>query len=149
MLIVNPATKCDLPPQLNELEKLHQKYKGLVILGFPCNQFQNHVRSYEALGMETPAFSHNFSTRVFPDRISEFDNASNFSVVKVSQNGAIRWRSYYWVYLIAALKGKCVGFEDVGNGIWKVYYRNVFLGYFNEYKLRSKESSTRVETNLV
>jgi len=77
----------------------------------------NHVRPHEALGMETPAFSHNFSTRVFPERISEFDYASHFSVVKVSQNGAIRWRSYYWVYLTAALKGKYVGFEDIGNGI--------------------------------
>jgi len=47
------------------------------------------------------------------------------------------------------LEGKYVGFEHKGNGIWKVYYRNVFLGYFNENKLRSKESSTRVETNLV
>jgi len=47
------------------------------------------------------------------------------------------------------LEGKQLEFEHKGNGIWKVYYRNVFLGYFNENKLRSKESSTRVETNIV
>lgn len=43
VLIVNTATKCGLAPQFRELETLHQKYKdkGLVILGFPCNQFQN------------------------------------------------------------------------------------------------------------
>lgn len=43
VLIVNTATKCGLAPQFRELEALHQKYKdkGLVILGFPCNQFQN------------------------------------------------------------------------------------------------------------
>lgn len=43
ILIVNTATKCGLAPQFEELEKLHQKYKdkGLVILGFPCNQFLN------------------------------------------------------------------------------------------------------------
>ena len=41
VLIVNTATKCGLTPQFKELENLHQKYKnkGLVILGFPCNQF--------------------------------------------------------------------------------------------------------------
>ena len=41
VLAVNTATKCGLTPQLNELEELHQKYKdqGLVILGFPSNQF--------------------------------------------------------------------------------------------------------------
>ena len=43
VLAVNTATKCGLTPQLNELEELHQKYKeqGLVIIGFPCNQFLN------------------------------------------------------------------------------------------------------------
>jgi len=43
LLIVNTATKCGLAPQFRELELLHQKYKdqGLVIIGFPCNQFQN------------------------------------------------------------------------------------------------------------
>jgi len=43
VLIVNTATKCGLAPQFRDLEALHQKYKdqGLVVLGFPCNQFQN------------------------------------------------------------------------------------------------------------
>lgn len=41
LLIVNVASKCGFTPQYEGLEKLHQKYKdkGLVILGFPCNQF--------------------------------------------------------------------------------------------------------------
>lgn len=43
VLIVNTATKCGLTPQLEELEELHRKYKskGLIVLGFPCNQFAN------------------------------------------------------------------------------------------------------------
>jgi glutathione peroxidase len=41
LLIVNVASKCAFTPQYEGLEKLYEKYEkqGLVILGFPCNQF--------------------------------------------------------------------------------------------------------------
>jgi len=41
VLIVNTASKCGFTPQYEGLEALWRKFKdkGLVILGFPCNQF--------------------------------------------------------------------------------------------------------------
>jgi len=41
VLIVNVASKCGFTPQYKGLQGLHDKYKdkGLIILGFPCNQF--------------------------------------------------------------------------------------------------------------
>lgn len=44
-LIVNTASKCGFTPQYTGLEKLHEQYKdkGLVVLGFPCNQVRSRV----------------------------------------------------------------------------------------------------------
>ena len=41
MLIVNTASQCGFTPQFGGLEELYKAYtgKGLVVLGFPCNQF--------------------------------------------------------------------------------------------------------------
>lgn len=43
MIIVNTASKCGFSPQFEGLERIYKKYKdtGLVVIGFPCGQFQN------------------------------------------------------------------------------------------------------------
>lgn len=68
LLIVNVASKCGLTPQYESLEKAYEHYKdqGLVVLGFPCNQFGAQEPGTEAeiqdfcisnFGVKFPMFS--------------------------------------------------------------------------------------------
>ncbi len=43
VLVVNTASKCGFTPQYQGLQELHEELKdqGLVVLGFPCDQFAN------------------------------------------------------------------------------------------------------------
>ncbi|MDG0813164.1 glutathione peroxidase [Cohnella rhizosphaerae] len=50
LVIANTASKCGLTPQYEGLQALYEKYKdqGLVVLGFPCNQFAEQEPGTEA-----------------------------------------------------------------------------------------------------
>jgi len=50
LLIVNTASECGFTPQYQGLEKLYQQFKdmGVVVLGFPCNQFGHQEPGTEA-----------------------------------------------------------------------------------------------------
>ena len=50
LIVVNVASQCGLTPQYSGLEDLYKAYKdrGLVVLGFPCNQFGGQEPGTEA-----------------------------------------------------------------------------------------------------
>ena len=149
------------PEQNGRHERMHRDLKAACALPSSydlkaqqrkLNRFvkeYNHERPHEALDMETPAKIHEYSNRPFPERISNYDYPSHMKVMNVTKNGNVRWKSYYWVYMTSGLVGKQVAAEELGNGVWKVFYRNVFLGYFNEKDIRKKQQATRLSTNLV
>ena len=67
ILVVNTASKCGLTPQYTGLEKLYAKYKdkGLVVLGFPCNQFGNQEPGTEKEISENCLINYGVSFQMF------------------------------------------------------------------------------------
>lgn len=67
VLIVNTATKCGLAPQFDGLEQLHQKYadRGLVVLGFPCDQFLHQEPETNETMEETCRINHGVTFQLF------------------------------------------------------------------------------------
>lgn len=68
LLVVNVASQCGLTPHYAGLEELYRNYKdrGLVVLGFPCNQFgsqepgsENEIKKFceSRFGVTFPMFS--------------------------------------------------------------------------------------------
>jgi glutathione peroxidase len=66
-LVVNVASKCGLTPQYTGLEALYRKYKdkGLVILGFPCDQFGNQEPGSESEIQEFCSLNYDVSFPMF------------------------------------------------------------------------------------
>ena len=67
LLVVNTASKCGLTPQYEGLEALWQAYKdrGLVVLGFPCNQFGEQEPGGEAQIAEFCSLNYGVSFPMF------------------------------------------------------------------------------------
>jgi len=98
LLIVNTASKCGFTPQFAGLQKLYDQYKdqGLVILGFPCDQFNN--QEYDTIE-ETMAFCQTNYGVTFPifAKIDVNGNHADplFTFMKSQQRGlllnTIKW----------------------------------------------------------
>lgn len=107
----------------------------------------NQIRPHEALNMKTPESVHIISTREYSETKIPYDYDFHHKKMKVTVSGAARWGSYHWIFIGRGAIGRYVAAQEVGNGIWNVYYRNVLLGYFNENLFTRKEQYQKL-TNL-
>ena len=95
-------------------------------------QEYNEIRPHESLDMKTPNSAHVKSNREYSEKKINYDYDFHFNQKKVCINGAARWGAYHWLFISRGARGRYVAAQEVGDGIWNVYYRNVLLGYFDE-----------------
>lgn len=108
--------KDDLARQQREFNRFRAEY--------------NDVRPHEAIDMKTPASCYQASPRPFPERIEPFDYPDHFKVRKVSTSSSIRW-NHRPLSISRTLIGEYVAFEEIDDGLFSVFFRNVLLGRFD------------------
>ena len=99
MLIVNTASKCGFTPQYEGLEALYAKYKdqGLVVLGFPCNQFGRQEPGSESDIEEFCQLNYGVSFPMFAKiDVNGNDADPLFKYLKKSQKGILGSENIKW-----------------------------------------------------
>lgn len=137
------------PQQNGRHERMHRTLKLAVThppsanLSAQQTQFDrfrvdyNEHRPHEGLGQRSPQSCYNPSSRSYPKRLPELAYPGYFQRQKVSVNGVAYWtgRRIYIGYLLA---GEWVGLEEVGDGVWAVYFGPVRLGLFDERQAKGR-----------
>lgn len=99
VLVVNVASKCGFTPQYTGLESLYKKYKdrGLVVLGFPCNQFGGQEPGTEADIKQFCSLSYPVSFPLFAKVEVNGDHAHPlYSYLKKAQKGVLGTEAIKW-----------------------------------------------------
>lgn len=94
VLIVNTASKCGFTPQFEGLEKMYRNYKdrGLVVLGFPSNQFANQEPGNEKSIAEGCVLNYGVSFPMFSKvDVNGPDAHPLYQFLKAELKGDIKW----------------------------------------------------------
>jgi len=98
VLIVNIATKCGFTPQLTGLEELWNTYedKGLVILGFLCNQFANQNPGSDDQTQEFCSLNYGVTFPIMKKINVNGNDADPLYKWLKSKKGGILWSAIKW-----------------------------------------------------
>ena len=88
------------------------------------------------------------STRLMHNRPPAFEYPDRFEVRYVSANRGIRWNRA-WVNVSIVCVGEYVGFEEIDDGIWGVYFGPLKLGRFNERHMKIEDELGRLKRHSV
>jgi hypothetical protein len=102
----------------------------------------NDERPHEALDQETPGSVYQPSPRTLPRTLAPLEYPGHFEVRLVSRNSGIRWKKL-WVCVTHTLAGEYVGLEEVGDGLWDVYFGPLTLGRWDERRQQIEDHQGR------
>jgi putative transposase len=95
----------------------------------------NHERPHDALHGDVPAQHYRCSRRALPKRLPSLEYPGHYEVRRVASCGVISWRNRP-LFVTEALRGECVGFEEVDDGVWTCWFGTVRLAQFDERQWR-------------
>lgn len=133
VLIVNTASKCGFTKQYDALEELHKKYgdKGLVVLGFPSNDFMGQEPGSDAEIESFCRINHGVSFELLPKAPVKGEAKQPVFAVLTTRGprtlqGEVRWN--FEKFLLdreGRLVGRWRSYVDPGWGVFKRAVRRV------------------------
>lgn len=91
----------------------------------------NDERPHQYLDGRTPASCYRRSPRPYPERLPPIEYPGHYLVKRVTNAGTIRFKRKL-LFLANPLRQHYVGLEEVGDGIWSLYFNRVLLARFDE-----------------
>jgi putative transposase len=131
------------PEQNGAHERMHKTLKGEAIRPPRANlarqqrafttfrHLYNEERPHAALHGRTPASLYCPSRRAYPRTLPPIEYPGHFIVKRVTNAGTVRFKKRL-VFIANPLKQHPIGFEEVADGIWSIYFCQVLLGRIDE-----------------
>ncbi len=91
----------------------------------------NDERPHEALSGDVPAARYTPSLRLMPSVLAGPEYPGHFEVRFLSKDGNIRFKQHQF-FVTTALAHEYVGLEEIGDGVWSLYFYDRLLARFDE-----------------
>jgi transposase InsO family protein len=136
------------PQQNGRHERMHRTLKDDIRPGVSRNllaqqdqldRFRddfNERRPHEALKMKCPADFYKPSLKRFPDRLPEPTYPNHDLVRKVYESGSVLFREGKSFFISTALAGEAIGFEEEEDGIWRINFMDLDLGFLDDETMK-------------
>src|SRR5262245_1198609 len=151
------------PQQNGRHERMHRTLKEEILPGSAKNllaqqeqldRFRedfNERRPHEALKMKCPADLYKPSLKRYPDSLPEPHYAHHDFVRVVHASGVVQFRANTHFFISQALADQTIGFEEEQDGIWRINFMDLDLGFLDEETMKfapisPEESEQRISS---